>query len=118
MAVRGTENWLNGWAWRIVIHGTKSSWRQVAPGIVTVWFLHDLDDGTKCTLSKFADNTKLEGVAPRDMLPSTQTSQAGEMGWQKTHEVQQGELQSPAAVEKHPQAPVYAGADRLESSLS
>ena len=32
MAVRGTENWLNGWAWRVVIDGTKSSWRQATSG--------------------------------------------------------------------------------------
>ncbi|GAB0175534.1 mitochondrial enolase superfamily member 1 [Grus japonensis] len=40
---RGIENWLNGWVPGLVISGT--------------------DDGAECTLSKFANDTKLEGVA-------------------------------------------------------
>jgi len=34
--------------------------------------------------------------------------QAGEMGWQEPHEVQQGEVQSPATGEEQLQAPIYA----------
>ncbi|KAK4806997.1 hypothetical protein QYF61_000326 [Mycteria americana] len=44
------ENWLNSWAQRVVIGGMKPSWRPVT-------------SGTDCTLSEFADDTKLGGVA-------------------------------------------------------
>lgn len=43
--------------------------------------------------------------------------QAGKMGWQKPLEIQQ-ELQSPAAGEKQPQAPLPAGAETLKSSFA
>ena len=62
------EDWLSERKQRVVINGKASNWRDVLSGvpqgsvlgpILFIIYVNDIDDGLKCKISKFADDTKI-----------------------------------------------------------
>ncbi|GAB0178756.1 mitochondrial enolase superfamily member 1 [Grus japonensis] len=124
----GLGKWETCWAQSVVIGSTKSSWRPVSSAALQGWilglillnvFINDLDDENKCTLSKFADDPKLEGVLIRQlaMLLFRGTSTGWRNGsagasWSST------KVNADAGISEQPTTDTSTGlgADWLESS--
>lgn len=60
---------LHGWAERVVVNGSHSTWRQMEFFRGVFWgmllmfntFINDLEDMMRCTLSEFGDEGRLRG---------------------------------------------------------
>ncbi|KAK4811875.1 hypothetical protein QYF61_012293 [Mycteria americana] len=83
---RWIRNWVDGNTQRVAVNGLMSKWRPVTVFLRAPFniFVGDMDSGIECTLSKFADDTKLcdvvdtleEGMTSRGTLTGLRAQKA------------------------------------------